>query len=216
MPTSSRLLPARAPRPGTASWIAAALVALCLGSAAAPAAAERADRAKPLNVEADRGRVDDLKGVTTFSGNVVVTKGTILIRAGEIEVRQTPNGQQVAIAVAAAGQLASFRQKREGLDETIQGEAERIEYDSNVDTVRLINRAVIRRYRGSVLADETTGSLITYDNRTEVFSVSGDGRAAGASGNGELAPAPGGRVRATLTPREAPASAASDAEGASP
>jgi lipopolysaccharide export system protein LptA len=176
-------------------WAFAALLVL-----PAPASAERADRSKPLNVEADAGRYDDVKQVGTFSGNVVVTKGTIQIRAGRIEIRQTPEGYQAAVATAAPGKLSSFRQKREGVDETIEGEADRIEYDSRSDTVRFIGHAVVRRYRDGNVADETAGNLISYDNSAEVFSVSG-GAAASSPAN------PGGRVRAVLTPREAAASA---------
>lgn len=188
------------------------LIGVLAAAAMAPATAERADRNKPMTVEADRGRYDDQKGVTTFTGNVVASKGTILIRAGEIEVRQTSDGHHIGIATATPGKLASFRQKREGVDETIQGEAERVEYDSRADTVRLVNRAVIRRYRGSTLADETSGSLITYDNTREIFSVSGDG----ALNAGEMAPTPGGRVRATLTPPGADATGTPGAASAPP
>jgi lipopolysaccharide export system protein LptA len=170
--------------------------ALALALFCAPVAAERADRNKPLNIEADSGRYDDLKQIGSFSGNVVVTKGTLTLRAAQIEVRQTPDGYQHGLATALPGQLATFSQKREGVDETIQGEAERIEYDGKSDTVRFVNRAVIRRFRGATLADETAGSLITYDNMAEVFSVTG-GSSAATPAN------PGGRVRATLTPREA-------------
>lgn len=177
------------------------LVPLACVLLALPAHAEKADRDKPLNIEADSGRYDDLKQIGSFSGNVVVTKGSLTMRAAKIEVRQSPDGYQYGVATALPGQLATFSQKRDGVDETIQGEAERIEYDGKADTVRFVDRAVIRRYRGTTLADETAGSLITYDNTTEVFSVTG-GPAAVTPAN------PSGRVRATLAPREA-ASAAS-------
>lgn len=189
--------------PAFSSWLRCLLPALALAAWVVPVAAEKADRNKPLNVEADNGRYDDLKQVGTFTGNVVVTKGTLTMRAAQIEVRQSPEGYQYGLATALPGQLARFSQKRDGVDETIQGEAERIEYDGKADTVRFVNRAVIRRYRGATLADETAGSLITYDNAREVFSVS-SGDSAATPGN------PGGRVRATLTPRDAvPESAAS-------
>lgn len=173
---------------GVAIVVAAAL--------AAPAAhAEKADRNKPMTVDADSARYDDLKQVGTFTGNVVVTKGTIVMRAAQIEVRQTPEGYHFGMLIGGPARLASFRQKRDGVDEFIEGEAERIEYDSRADTVRFVNRAVIRRYRGATLADETAGNLITYDNAAEVFSVSG-GAAAATPAN------PSGRVRAVLTPRD--------------
>jgi len=187
----------------------ALLPALALAVWVLPSPAEKADRSKPLNIEADSGRYDDLKQVGTFTGNVVVTKGTLTMRAAQIEVRQGPDGYQHGLATALPGQLASFSQKRDGVDETIQGEAERIEYDGKADTVRFINRAVIRRFRGATLADETAGSLITYDNTREVFSVD--------SGVSAATPAnPGGRVRATLTPREALPDAAASALAAPP
>ena len=183
-------------------WVAAAALLLAPG-----ARAEKADRTKPMNVEADAGRYDDVKQVGTFTGNVVVTKGTIQIRAGQIEVRQTADGYQSGIATAAPGKLVSFRQKREGVDETIEGLADRVEYDSRSDTVRFVGHAVVRRYRGATLADETAGSLISYDNAAEVFSVSG-GVAASSAAN------PSGRVRAVLTPRDAAASAPEPAASA--
>lgn len=188
----------------------APLSALMLALLAGPAPAEKADRNKPLNVEADAGRYDDLKQVGTFTGNVVVTKGSLTMRAAQIEVRQSPDGYHSGLATALPGQLATFSQKRDGVDETIRGEAERIEYDGKADTVRFVNRAVIRRYRGATLADETAGSLITYDNTREVFSVSG-GASAATPAN------PSGRVRATLTPREPlPDAAAAPASSPAP
>jgi lipopolysaccharide export system protein LptA len=179
---------------------------------AAPASAEKADRLKPLNVEADAGRYDDLKQFGVFSGNVVLSKGSLIMRAGQMEVRQTPEGYHQGVALAATGKLAAFKQKREGLDETIEGEAERIEYDAKADTLRLQNRAVIRRVRAGVIVDETVGNVITYDNTSEVFTVVG-GPASASPAN------PGGRVRAVLSPREgtpAAQEAASAGVGASP
>jgi lipopolysaccharide export system protein LptA len=187
-------------RLGAHACLAVLGVAAALGFTAS-ARAERADRDKPLNVEADSGRYDDLKQIGLFSGNVVLTKGTLALRAAQVEVRQTPDGYHHGVASAAAGQLASFRQKRDGVDETIQGEAERIEYDGKADTLRLVNRAVIRRYRGATLADETSGGLIVYDSAAETFSVTG-GASAATPAN------PGGRVRATLGPRAASPEAA--------
>ena len=195
-------LPPRLPAP---SCLPA--VALALALAATLAAAEKADRNKPLNIEADAGRYDDLKQVGTFSGNVVVTKGTLTMRAANIEVRQSPDGYQHGVATALPGQLATFSQKRDGVDETIQGEAERIEYDGKADTVRFVRRAEMRRLAGATLQDQVLGSVIVYNNTTEVYTVDGAPRSDGAP-----SAAPGGRVRATLAPRTpssgpAPASA---------
>jgi lipopolysaccharide transport protein LptA len=139
-------------------------------TAGAAAHAEKADRTKPLNVVADReGNFDLLKQVIVFSGNVVITKGSIVIKADRVEVRERPDGYKIAMAFGSATHPATFRQKREGVDEFIDGQAERLEYDEKPDTIRFVNNATVRRLRGSSIGDEITGSVVTYDNTTEVF-----------------------------------------------
>ena len=188
------------------------IVAAVLLAAGGAAHAEKADRLKPLNVEADLpGKIDLINQFVVFNGNVVVTKGTMVIRAARIEVRETPDGYHTAVAFGSPGHPATFRQKRDGVDEYIEGEAERLEYDGKSDTVRFVNRASVRRLRGATVADEITGNLVTYDSLSEVFSVSGGAPATASN--------PGGRVRAVLMPREgtpAAAAAASAASGAAP
>lgn len=170
-----------------------------LGLALLPVArAEKSDRGQPLAFAADSARVDEIKQLNILSGNVEITKGTIVIRADRVEVRQSPEGYQSAVATGWPNKRAYFRQKRSGSNEYIEGEAERLEYDGRGDTVRLVNQAVLRRFRGSSLADEVAGNTISYDNVTEVFQVLGGPASAAAPG----------RVRGVLTPRENPASAA--------
>ena len=178
----------------TGRWLLSALLGSLL---AAPALADRADRNAPMNVEADALRYDDARQTSVFTGNVVITKGTIVIRGHQVDVRQDAQGNQFGTVVGRPGQPAFFRQKREGLDEHIEGEALRIDYDSQADTVKFTGEAVLRRYRHAKLNDETSGSTIVYDNRTEVFTV--DGSAAGRTPTN-----PSGRVRALLTPNPAP------------
>ena len=153
-----------------------------------------------MNAEADALRYDDLKQTSVFTGNVVITKGSIIIRGERVDVKQDPEGYQQAVSIAAPGKLAYYRKKRDGLDEFIEGEGERIEYDSKQDVVKFIRNAVMRRYNGAVLADETTGAQINYDNKTDVFTV--DGGLQNRSANN-----PGGRVRALLSPRIAASAA---------
>jgi lipopolysaccharide export system protein LptA len=187
----------------TTATLSLAFAALAL--AAVPAGAEKADRTKPMNVEADTLRYDDVQQTSVFTGKVVVTKGSIVIRGARMTVKQDPEGYQFGVVTAEPGKQAFFRQKRDGVDEFIEGEAETIEYDGRADRVKFIGRAEMRRLRGTVVNDETTGAVITYDNTNDQFSVDG-GSASATPSN------PGGRVRATLAPRSsasAPAGAAS-------
>src|SRR5258706_15433572 len=126
-----------------------------------PAHAEKADRTKPLNVVADRdGNFDLLKQVIVFSGNVTITKGSIVIKADCVEVRGRPDGYKIAMAFGSTTHPATFRQKRDGVDEYIDGQAERLEYDEKPDTIRFVNNAVVRHLRGESMGDEITGSLV--------------------------------------------------------
>lgn len=181
------------------------LLCAVLLALAAPlsAYAEKADRAKPMQIEADALRHDELKQTSVFSGRVVVTKGTIVLRGTQLDVRQDAQGFQHGVMQAAPGQRAFFRQQRDTApgapQEFIEGEGELIEYDGRTDVVRFIRRAELRRYRGAQLADEIHGALIVYDNLTDVFTVDGQKTAPAGTPSGT----PGGRVRATLAPKEA-------------
>ncbi|MFM7507638.1 MAG: lipopolysaccharide transport periplasmic protein LptA [Rubrivivax sp.] len=181
------------------------LIRLCLLAAAAlpvaaPAWADKADRGQPIMVAAEREGVLDLqRQLLVGTGNVVVSQGSMVLRAERVEMRTLPDGHRSASATGAAGKPATWRQKREGLDETVEGAADRIEFDGRADTLRFLGNGVVRRLRGGTVADEITGERILWDNTAEVFRVEG----------GTASPTnPGGRVRAVLSPRaEAPASA---------
>ncbi len=169
------------------------VIAICV-VATTTVVAEKADRNKPMNIEADALRYDDLKQTSVFTGRVVLSKGTILIRGGRLDVRQDPEGYQFGLVTAEPGKLAFFRQKRDGVDEFIEGEGELIEYNGRADTVKFVNRAQLRRFKGAVLNDEMSGGTILYDNTVDVFTVDG-GTTRGSPA------ATGGRVRAVLTPK---------------
>ncbi|MBH1962794.1 MAG: lipopolysaccharide transport periplasmic protein LptA [Comamonadaceae bacterium] len=176
-----------------------------------PAWAELADREKPMNIESDALRYEDQRQLSTFTGRVVATKGTIVMRGARLEVRQDAAGNQFGVMYAEPGKRAFFRQKREALDEFIEGEGEVIEYDSKADTVRFLRRAEMRRLAGATLQDQVTGPVIVYNNTTEVYTVDAAPRtAAGAAAT------PGERVRATLAPRGIPASPTPAAKPAVP
>jgi lipopolysaccharide export system protein LptA len=196
------------PVPLSPARLVALLGLSLLAAAGPPARAEKADRFKPLNVEADLpGKIDLLQQFVVFNGNVVVTKGTMIIRAARIEVRESPDGYHTAVAIGSPGQHATFRQKRDAPDEWIEGDAERLEYDGKSDVIRFVNNASVRRLRGSETSDEISGNLVTYDSGTEVFNVTGGATATAAN--------PGGRVRAVLTPKEGSAAAAEATRAAS-
>ena len=174
--------------------------------------AEKADRDKPMNVEADALRHDDLAQTSVFTGNVVLTKGSILIRGTRLEVRQDADGYQYGTVTADPGKRAYFKQKRDTApgapDEFIEGQGDVIYYDGKGDRVTFTRRAEMHRLQASTVQDEVHGDVIVYNNVTEVYTVDGapnSGRPSAAATGGDASAAPGGRIRAVLAPRGATA-----------
>src|SRR5574343_1037318 len=139
------------------------LVQLLLGGllvlGASGAHAETADRFQPLNFAADAARVEDKQRLNILSGNVEISKGSMVVRSDRVEVRQNPDGTQTATAIGGPGGRAYFRQKRDGADEFIEGEAERIVYDGKTEIVRFTGRALMRRLQGQSVNDQVTGPV---------------------------------------------------------
>ncbi len=163
-----------------------------LGVLATPALAERADRELPTNVESDRMHYDEPKQTTVFSGRVVLTKGSLIIRGDEMVLRQVADNQQLA---TATGKPATFRQKRDGPGEQyINGTGLTIDYDSRNEKMVLIGSAVMTRTECGRTMDQVTGARIVYDGLTETFTVDGKPSTGQAQ-------SPSGRVRLTIQPR---------------
>jgi lipopolysaccharide export system protein LptA len=169
------------------------IVLLALGASGLSASAEQADRSRPMTLESDQPcTVNLIKQTSVCSGNVVISQGTLQIRAERLELRETPEGYQNAQAVGSPDKPATYRQKRDGADEVVEGQARRIDYDGRAGILRFEGAAVVRRLRGSTVADEIQGALIIWDSQAESFVVQGG---AATAGN------PSGRVRAVLAPR---------------
>lgn len=156
--------------------------------------AEKADATKPTNVEANQMEYDDVKQINTFTGNVVLTRGSILMKANKMVVTQDPAGYQFITMYAGPGALASFRQKRDGgPDQWIDGQAERIEYDDKAEIMKLFSKARMRRLEGTKPTDEVEGEYISYDTRAEFFTVHN-------TSSGDSKPG-AGRIKAVIQPR---------------
>lgn len=165
------------------------LLGMALLAYAATGHAERADRNKPVHLESDQVSIDDANQVSVFTGNVVLTQGTLVIHGDKIVVVQDKDGFKHG---TATGHLASFRQKRQGLDEYVEGYGERIEYDTGGDVMEIFGQARVKRGQ-----DDIRGEHITYNSKTEVFQVN--------SIPGQQEQVPGKkRVRAVIQPKDQP------------
>lgn len=156
--------------------------------------AEKADRNKPINVEADRLQYDDLKQINVFTGNVTLTKGTIVIKADRMIIKQDAEGFQFSTAY---GNPATFRQKREGLDQYIEGYGLQLDYDGKTEIVKFQQKASLRRLEKERVSDEVHGNLIVYESLSEFFTVESGGANSATPAN------PSGRVKVIIQPKNA-------------
>lgn len=165
------------------------LLGAALCAAATLCQAEKADRSKPVNLEADRVTVDDINKVHVFEGRVTLSQGSLVIRGDKIVVKQDAEGYQSGIATANPGAVAYFRVKRDGKDEYTEGEAERIEHDARTEVTKFFNRAWVKSG-----LDEVRGQYIMVDGIKENYSVT-------SGPAGSVTPGRDNRVRAVIQPK---------------
>ena len=165
-------------------------ITLLLTLIAFPAFAEKADKDKPIEIEADTVTVNDAKKVSVYTGNVIVTQGSLLIKADKLVVREDESGFQHS---SSYGNPTTFKQKRDGKDEYMEGAAQRIEYDGRMDKVQLYTKAWVKKG-----VDVVHGDYIMYDANAEYSEVIGGGPKSATPAT------PTGRVKAIIQPKNKP------------
>ena len=168
--------------------LAYSIVALAL--AAGGAHAETADKSKPISFTSDGGEVNYEKKTGVLTGNVVITQGTLTIRADKINFKQNADN---SLSATAFGNPISFRQKRDDAEGYYEGWALRAEYDGAKEQLELFDNAILKRG-----TDEIRSNYISYNSATELFR---------AEGRPATTPIPGDagrndRVRGTFQPKE--------------
>lgn len=148
--------------------------------------AEESDRDQPIELEADTVTVNDAKKISVYTGNVILNQGTLQIKADKMIVREDQDGFQHS---TCTGNPTTFKQKRTGKDEWMQGSGQRIEYNARMDKVQLYTNAWVKRGE-----DIVTGDYISYDANAEYAEVIGGTK---ANPNGTA----GSRVKATIQPK---------------
>ena len=156
--------------------------------------AEKADADKPTEITADHSISEGKKNVSTITGNVVLTRGTLLVKAERAVVTTAQDGTQSAVLYAVAGGKVFFRQKRDGgPDLWVEGVADRVEYDTRTELVKFISKADVKYLEGKTVTQEQQGDFLSYDSLSDVFVATNN--TSGKSVDG------GGRVTLILAPK---------------
>lgn len=160
------------------------LAGLLCGLAAGTASARSSDRNKPMNIDADTQdcTLDD-NGTCTFTGKVVITQGTMDIRAAKAVIYRS-NGE--ASRGVLTGSPATLKQQMDD-GSPMTARASTIDYDMRSEIVTLTGDVKLDQPRGTM-----TGQRVVYNTKSGQVNSGGEG---------------GGRVKMTIQPRnQGPAS----------
>ncbi|RUO42855.1 lipopolysaccharide transport periplasmic protein LptA [Aliidiomarina taiwanensis] len=162
------------------------LLVLCLSlwaSGADAASTLERDFEQPINIDADKEFFDLRNNIFRVEGHVIVTQGSLVIHADQLEVEGFGSDENQAELFIATGSPATYSQQVEE-NVTVTASAQVITYDAATRTLTLTGNAELEQSGSFLKASE-----ITYDLENQVISAKrGD--------------EPGQRVRTSFQPRE--------------
>ena len=148
---------------------------------------EKTDKDQPIIIDSDELLIDDSKNTSTYSGDVILQQGTLIIRGDKLTIREDKQGFQHSSSI---GKPTTFKQKMENSEDYIEGQALTIEYDGNMDKIHLYSKARVKKGNDLVIGD-----YIMYDANSE-FAQALSGNTVTKDGN-EVKK---GRTRAIIRP----------------
>lgn len=131
------------------------LLVICIGLSGSTGWALQSDKDQPMELEADSADIDESKGVSIYTGNVVVVQGSINLRADRVTVYQ--HGSKPT-RIIAEGQPVKFRQLQNDREQYVKGVARKADYLIASEELVLIGDAVLTQGKDSFESDR-----IVYD-----------------------------------------------------
>ena len=129
------------------------------------------DQQQPIRIQADDAQLDDKQGIATYTGDVIITQGSMKVTGNKVTMTRAPNGD--IDVVTSVGNLAYFEQLQTAGDaKPVQGWGVTIQYLAPQNRVVLIDKAKVIHTDNNV----TQGEKIVYDTVKKLASA---GRAKG-------------------------------------
>jgi lipopolysaccharide export system protein LptA len=118
------------------------------------------DTKQSIHVQADTVEIDDRRGVSVYQGNVVLTQGSIILRADKLTVHHPQRQMEKAIA---EGNPARYQQDMDTKGSQVKAQSSMMEYSAT-------DRVLVLSGRAQVWQDgnQFNGSRIEYDLKTDV------------------------------------------------
>jgi len=124
------------------------------------------DRNQSLNIEADKAQLDNLKGFTIYSGNVIVNQGTLQLFADKVTLTYNAEKQVQTIIAESNGQMVRFKQLLDNKEE-VRAQAKRMEYLAKDEILHLKQDAQVWKAK-----DTVSGQHIVYDSKRAQVTAS--------------------------------------------
>ncbi len=147
-------------------WLRTALIALLLGLSSPHANAFTAGSNEPIRIQSDRAELDEQKGLSTYTGDVVITQGTSVLESDKVIVYSNKEG---LVKIEAFGTPAHFTQQQEETKPPTHGYGYTIIYTQADETLTLIKEAKLLQGKNTF-----RGEKIEYNTVSRVVTAQGD------------------------------------------
>ena len=125
---------------------------------------------QPINIISDNQSLDMEKSVVTFTDNVVITQGSIIIKANKVVITRPAEKSGKKETVEAFGTPVIFHQQLDN-GTPVDGKANKVHYDLGNEFLTLTNNAELKQ-----LDSKINGSVITYDVKKQQLKANGNGK----------------------------------------
>ena len=135
-------------------------------AASLPALAKTGDTDQPIHIESDQQSLDMQGNIVTFTGNVIVTQGTIKLNAEKVVVTR-PGGEKGKEVIDGYGNPATFYQMQDN-GKPVKGRASQMYYELQNDFVVLTGNAFLEQVDSNIKGDKIT--YLVKEQKMQAFS----------------------------------------------
>ncbi|MDF2182187.1 lipopolysaccharide transport periplasmic protein LptA [Neptuniibacter sp. CAU 1671] len=154
------------------------IFAVCCSLMSGMALALPDDQNQPIHIAADKAQINDKTGITIYTGNVIITQGSILIEGDQVELYRKDGNVDKVIA---KGKPAHFRQKNTATDPFTDAWGLHMVYLINTRILTITEQAKV--IQGS---DTFTGQKIDYDISRSLVNAFGGTETESGSGRVQM------------------------------
>lgn len=137
---------------------------------------------------------DDVSKTSTFTGNVILTRGAMTLRSEKLVTHEDEDGNQFGKATSPSGKMVTINQENPEKFETIVGTGNQADYNGANGTVILTGHAVVTRKICGQAFDNVRGAKIIYHEKTAKYEAFGGPNSAGSNGRVRSLTQPQSRV----------------------